>query len=418
MRGKKLWFMLSLALILPAQVAAANKLTALHVFKGFADGAEPVGGLTFDAAGNLYSTTTIGGDSSNCGTQGCGTVFELSPNSDGTWTESVLHSFTGADGFIPMGALVFDAAGNLYGTTKGGGASPNCQGGTRGCGTVFELSPNLDGSWTESVLYSFTNAADGALPLAGVILDTAGNLYGTASSGGASQSGVVFKLTNGGGSWTESTLYAFTDGADGGGPSAGLVFDAAGNLYGTTIAGGNLKDQVCYLAGCGVVFKLTPNSDGTWTETTLRRFPHFGGAHPQAGVIFDTAGNLYGTTPDGGNTDGEGVVFKLAPQSNGSWKETVIHRFGGRAHPYAGLTFDAAGNLYGTTYQGGSSTDGVVFKLTPQSGTGWSLSDLVGFHANPEAFPVGSLIFDNTGNLYGMNYEGNHNYGTVFKLIP
>jgi uncharacterized repeat protein (TIGR03803 family) len=230
-------------------------------------------------------------------------VFKLAPNPDGTWTESVLYSFTGgADGGSPWAALVFDAAGNLYGTTWVGGAD--------GKGAVFKLTPNPDGTWTESVLYSFTGGADGAYPAAGVIFDAAGNLYGTTGGGGADDNGAVFKLTpDPDGSWTESVLHSFTGGADGGGPVTALIFDAAGNLYGTTAGGGSRLLNICRGLGCGVVFELTPTSTG-WSETVLNEFLGKA-ADPEAPVIFDPKGNLYGTTWSG--TGNYGVVFEITP---------------------------------------------------------------------------------------------------------
>jgi uncharacterized repeat protein (TIGR03803 family) len=298
-------------------------------------------------------------------------VWKLAPNPDGTWgTLTVLHEFTGgADGAFPYAGLVFDAVGNLYGTT-GSGGSTACM---DGCGVVFKLAPRPEGTWTESVLYTFTGGADGDGPLAGLIFD-AGDLYGTTVGGGASDEGVVFKLApNSHGTWTESVLYSFTGGADGAHPYAGLVFDAAGNLYGTTYASGAYNN--------GVVFKLTPNPEGTWTESILHTFTGGAdGATPYAGLIFDAAGNLYGTTDLGGggtactsgsgHMTGCGVVFKLAPKPDGSWTESVLHTFTGGAdgaNPYAGLIFHAAGNLYGTTTHGGFDNNGVVFELTPTS---------------------------------------------------
>jgi len=254
-----------------------------------------------DIIGDLYSTTAFGG-----GGQG-GTVFKLTPNLDGTWTESVLHSFTGTDGEHPDAGLIFDAAGNLYGTTFNGGISGgSCP---SGCGVIFKLRRNSDGTWTESVLHSFT-------------------------------------------------------GADGANPFAGLIFDAAGNLYGTTTIGGNPSCS----NGCGTVFRLTPNSDGTWTESVIHSFANHPAATPFAGLIFDAAGNLDGTTDLGGNAGG-GTAFRLTPNSNGSWAFRVLHVFQGKSalRPHDNLILDKAGNLFGTTEFCGSGTgcDGVVFEITP-----------------------------------------------------
>ncbi len=322
----------------------------LHTFGHGTDGAAPYAGLIFDAAGNLYSTTWQGG------TYDYGTVFELTPTGGGGWTENVLHSFNhnGTDGYSPIPGLIFDAAGNLFGTTSAGG-SYNC--GLYVCGTVFELTSG----GTETVLHSF-NGTGGAFPIAGLIFDAAGNLYSTTEYGGDYDYGTVFELTSGG---AETVLHSFNNnGTDGYEPSAGLIFDAAGNLYGTTSEGG--------LYGYGTVFELTPTGGGSWTEHVLHSFNNNGtdGYEPSAGLIFDAAGNLYGTTSEGGTycePDGCGAVFELS-LGRGGWTETVLYSFSGGtdgAVPWAGLIFDAAGNLYGTTAEGGTYAYGTVFQLTP-----------------------------------------------------
>jgi len=321
--------------------------STLYCFKGFPDGSGPIGPLILDAAGNLYGTTQWGGTSAYWGV-----VFKLTPTTNGAWKESVLFSFDWANGAQPRGGVIFDAAGNLYGTTEEGG--PN-----GGLGTIFELTPNTDGTWKESVLHSFAGA-DGAGPYNALTFDKTGNLYGTAWYGGAYGNGAVFKLAiNSDGSTTESTLYNFQGGGDGRGPF-GVVFDAAGNLYGMTQSGG----IGCPYVGCGVVFKLTPNPDGTWTESVLHMFTGGSdGSSPYAGVISDATGNLYGTTYTGGCA-GNGVVFRLTPTSNG-WHETVLHCFSGYgAFPWAGLTMDGAGSLYGTT-SSGRNNSGLVFEIAP-----------------------------------------------------
>jgi uncharacterized repeat protein (TIGR03803 family) len=419
MRQERLWFMLggilavlAMALMLPTGAVAASTYKVLY---RFIYGANPHAGLIFDAAGNLYGTTTRGG------AYGGGTVFKLTPNSDGTWTESVLHSFaTGEDSRYPQGNLIFDAAGNLYGTTSGGEQD--------GSGTVFKLTPNSDGSWTESVLYAFCslkNCTDGASPFAGLIFDQAGNLYGTTAVGGATGGGTAFKLTpNSNGSWMEGVLYSFcslTNCADGYEPSAGLIFDQAGNLYGTTASGGEQD-------GSGTVFKLTPNSDGSWTESVLHSFTSTpDGANPFAGLIFDAAGNLYGTTTAGGSNKcggGCGTVFKLKPNSDGTWTESVLRRFAGHlaATPYAGLTFDVAGkNLYGTTEFGGGQDGGSVFKLAPNSDGGWAYSVLHDFQFDPAGYPVSDPVLDKAGNLYGTTAQcgtASNCSGVVFEITP
>jgi uncharacterized repeat protein (TIGR03803 family) len=215
----------------------------------------------------------------------------------------VLHKFSGADGSSPVGGLIFDAAGNLYGTTANGGTF------TGETGVVFKLQPNQDGTWTESVLYNFTGASDGGFSFAGLTFDAAGNLYGTTLGGGTHGYGVVFKLTpSASGTWTESVLHSFTGGSDGGLPWGGVIFDTAGNLYGTANDRGN---PACTF-GCGVVFKLIPTPKG-WTETVLHSFAGVG-KYPEASVIFDPAGNIYGTTSnDPTTTSPFGVVFEITP---------------------------------------------------------------------------------------------------------
>ena len=292
-------------------------------------------------------------------------VFKLTPNTGAGWTQSVLYSFTGGkDGAYPSGVVVFDQAGNLYGTAGGGDLS-QCQG--SGCGVVFKLTHSVGGSWTESVLHRFTGGKDGANPI-WVILDQTGNLYGTAPQGGANKSGVAFRLTpNADGSWTYKVIHQFGGRKDGLFPNS-LIFDQAGNLYGTAMGGGANWD--------GNVFKLTPSADGSWTEKVLHWFNRVDGAYPNGGLVFDQGGNLYDTTSNGGNNNfcegGCGVVFKLTPNADGGWKETVLHDFksgtGGK-WPQAGVIFDKAGNLYGTTLSGSQRkidpTFGSVFEITP-----------------------------------------------------
>jgi uncharacterized repeat protein (TIGR03803 family) len=390
---------------------AASHHKTLYKFTGSPDGDNPDACLIFDQAGNLYSTTMNGG-------AGYGTVFELKPNLDGSWTESVLYNFMGEDGANPFAGLIFDQAGNLYGTTYRGGAG--------GDGTVFELTPNQDGSWTESVLHSFT-WSDGASPVGGVILDAVGSLYGTTTEGGTAGSGTVFKLTpNPDGSWTESVLHSFTGGGDGSYPDHGsLLFDGTGNLYGATAAGGK---GTCYVwaPGCGTIFELTPNVDGSWTEQVLHRFSGgTDGATPEPTLIFDQSGNLYGTTLLGG-AHGVGNVFELMPNPDGSWKEKVLHHFNGKngSQPWAGVIFDQAGNLYGTTIVGGNLSYcngggcGVVFELTPNPDGSWKESVRYRFIGKDASEPWG-LIMDAAGNLYGTTLIGGvKGRGAVFEITP
>jgi len=338
--------MIAIAMFMLAPGAwAASKYKTLHRFRG-KDGRQLEAGVILDAAGNLYGTTYGGGPA-------YGIVFRLTPKSDGSWSETVLYNFqSGFDGSLPAASLIFDAAGNLYGTTSEGGGA--CY-----CGAVFKLAPNQDGSWTESVLYSFMGGSDGADPVASLIWDSAGSLYGTTAGGGSFGNGTVFKLTpNQDGSWTESVLYSFMGGSDSGSPYASLIFDSAGSLYGTTAGGGSF--------GNGTVFKLTPNQDGSWTEQVLHGFNYKDGEYPSAGLIFDAVGNLYGTAASGG-AYGYGVAFEMRLKPSGKWGYRVLHSFADRpgALVLAGLTIDATGNLYGTTCGDGSKTFGSVFEITP-----------------------------------------------------
>jgi uncharacterized repeat protein (TIGR03803 family) len=270
-----------------------------------ADGLAGVSSLVFDEAGNLYGTTSLGGSSEVC-TLGCGVIFKLSP-ANGGWTENVLHSFKGGtDGRGPQSGLVLDGAGNLYGTTFGGGYYKNCNG--TGCGVVFKITSNGN----ETVLHRF-NGHDGSNPFAGLTFDQTGNLYCTTENGGKCSGfvcGVAFELiANTNGSWTENILRRFNGGPGGGVPTGSLIFDATGNLYGTTTQGGNFT--YCNI-GCGVVFKLTPNSEGGWNETVLYRLADHPGINPVAGLTFDAAGNIYGTTV-GNDGPNFGSVFEITP---------------------------------------------------------------------------------------------------------
>ncbi len=298
--------------------------------------------MILDGSGNLCGAAQAGG--TGCQGEGaCGTVFELSPNGSGGWTETIIYSFPsqGSEGFLPNPGLIFDQSGNLYGTTYERGSGDFAS--NYGCGTAFELSPNGSGAWMETRLYNFQGNSDGYAPTSGLIFDQAGNLYGTASAGGGTGCGgpgcgTVFELSpSGSGGWTEVTLYSFQDGSDGGSPVAGLIFDKNGNLYGTDLEG----DTACNSGiGCGTVFELSPNGSGGWTESPLYNFQGGSdGMFPFSGVIFDRTGNLYGTTVYGGGTacfDGDGcdVVYevtrepfaKLSPTSlafSRCWQESA-----------------------------------------------------------------------------------------------
>lgn len=405
-----------------AEAASTYNYSVLYSFcpeAGCADGQYPEAGLLLDSAGNLYGTTYAGGEANaKCAYSTCGTVFKVSS----TGQETVLYSFCSAvnctDGNQPQAVLIRDSAGNLYGTTAYGGAGVVNNGG----GTVFKIT-NTD---RETVLYSFCpvlECSDGYYIVAGLMEDTSGNFYGTAGFGGAKGHGAVFKVDT---SDNESDLYSFcsvascTDGAD---PYGGVISDSAGNLYGTTTSGGaNCVSN----NGCGTVFKV----DTTGKETVLYSFCSVGGtsctdgAYPYAGLIRDAAGNLYGTTAQGGNSGcylGCGTVFKI----DTTGKETVLHAFCSAsgctdgATPYASLIQDAAGNLYGTTDVGGAVNQGSVFKVdTSGNETVLYSFCLVSYpNCTDGQYTSSSLILDSAGDLYGTTQKGGANgYGTVFKL--
>jgi uncharacterized repeat protein (TIGR03803 family) len=419
-----------------AAQGTAPRYKVLYNFTGGAYGGGPTAGLIRDAAGNLYSTTSGGGNtSSSCpyGSQGCGVVFKLDPSGK----ETVLYTFSGGvDGGNPYTRLLRDAAGNLYGTTgSGGNTSSSCPYGSQGCGVVFKL----DSSGKETVLYTFSGGADGNYPVAGLIQDGSGNLYGTTTGGGntggscgGSGCGVVFKLDPQGDHY--KVLYAFTGGADGNSPFADLIQDADGNLYGTTNVGGYLG-SACGGIGCGVVFKLDPSG----RETVLHTFRLTDGASPLAGLVQDASGNLYGTTQQGGNTSsscpagagGCGVVFELDPRGH---HYKVLYAFTGGADgafPVGDLTLGQPGDLYGTSssggHYGGSCSGGffggcgVIFKM---HGSGKE-TVLHRFSGMDGEYPHGGLL-PYKGSLYGTASAGGNSgtscggsgCGVVFKLTP
>jgi uncharacterized repeat protein (TIGR03803 family) len=404
---------------LQSALAWAGSTEQVLLAFNYFDGAQPFSGsLVFDSAGNLYGTTSFGYNPA-C-PEGCGTVFELTPGSNGTWTHTILHGFKGgSDGFQPDGTLIFDAAGNLYGVTSHGG-NESCP---TGCGTVYKLAPGADGKWIKSILHSFSGQ-DGAFPLGGLTLDSAGNLYGTTWQGGSYQScpqsgcGVVFKLTPGRhGQWTETVLLAF-NGSDGSQPSGTLSFDASGNLYGVTPEGGNYT--ACPSVGCGVVFELAPGTKGQWTETVLHAFSGRDGFAPIGTLVFDVAGNLYGATSNIGES--YGMVFELSPGTGGTWTLTVLHVFTGKTAEYpTGVTLDAKGNLYGTTAES-STGDGIVYVLTGISGGKPDFKILHFFNANDGNSPQAAPILDAAGNLYGTTFWGGNlndcanGCGVVFEI--
>lgn len=408
--------------ILASAAWACAKFKVLHVFTGGADGAYPsnVPALIMDQAGNLYGTARGGGNFLCSDAGGCGLVFKLTPNQNGGWSETVLYSFLGGDdGSNPETGVIFDSAGNLYGTTFYGGPDD--------AGTVFQLTSSPDGTWTERVLHSF-NGTDGNQPFSSLIFDKSGDLYGTTFRGGTYGCGTVFELVpNGGGNWTEKVLHNFTCGADGSLPHGSLIFDALGNLYGTTRNGGKSGLSCAEdfgTPGCGLVFQLMPNSDGTWTEKVLHSFTGGkDGANPGGvRIIFDAAGNLYGTTSYGGAYGG-GNVFELTANADGTWTEKVLHQFTGGTDgnlPVVGLISDSSGNLYGTTWTGGTDKAGVAFELTLASDGKWRENVLHSFAGKSDGvIPQAGLVFDAKGTLYGASRGWSDPwFGSVYEISP
>jgi len=407
---------LALVIVLPLPVALtpaahAQTLTVLYTFAGGADGAWPYAGLTRDRAANLYGTTQ------GAGRHGYGTVFKLA-HTNSRWVFTPLYSFQGGiDGAIPRARVIFGPDGALYGTTQSGGGS-GCPGG--GCGTVFSLRPPPRACttalcpWATTVLHRFAGGSDGSHPGNGDLLfDRSGTLYGTTYNGGAYGQGVVFSLSLSNGAWTESVLHSFTGGNDGSYPYSGVIFDNAGNLYGAASAGGS--------GSYGTVYELTPAGAG-WQEKTLYSFPgESAGKCPVGGLIFDASGNLYGTTA-ASIYGPQGEVYELTP-SNGDWTLAHVAGLPGgmdSSGPVASLVMDAGGSLYGTApADPGGGDYGMVFQVFPDWYMRylWVFNDF-GMGFSKGYFPDGSLTLDANGNLYGTNQEGGAGYGVVFELTP
>ena len=402
-------------------VAQGQTFKVIHEFNR-ANGAYPQANLIQDSNGNLYGTASYGGV-----TNYYGDVFLLAPSGK----ETVLHSFAGSDGAVPyFGSLIRDAGGNMYGTTSSGGDLMCQASGSKGCGAVFKLAP--DGK--ETVLYSFVGGRGGYVPFRGLLLDAKGILYGTTSVGGTyDQGGTVFSVDSITGKHT--VLYNFNGPPDGQYPEAGLVQDAKGNLYGTTAFGGTVNSN-CGNQGCGTVFELKPGGKGGWTESILYSFTGGTDGYAPEQLIRDSAGNLYGTTNIGGGSScyngvGCGTVFKLSPGQKGGWIETVLYKFTGfpgkdGAYPYGVLALDSAGNLYGTTAMGGGSAAcspsgvtvgcGTVFKIDPHG----KETVLHRFALTDGANPYAGLVRDaKSGALYGVTSSGGGpGQGVAFKLVP
>jgi uncharacterized repeat protein (TIGR03803 family) len=373
----------------------------LYSFSGGNDGGDSATGLVFDLHGNLYGTTVVGGTSS------CGTVFELSPQQKPPWSEKVLYNFgCFSDGKNPYGGVTFDKHGNLDGSTVSGGSGGGCD--SYGCGTVFQLTAQA-----ESVLHSFTGGKDGFGPGGAVIFDGAGNLYGTTPDGGANSLGIVYEVTPHGSQGRERIIHAF-NGKDGAVGSLGPLLLSGKNLYGVTEEGG--------AHSAGTVFKLSPAGKKHWTLTTLysfKRTPN-DAAWPYGGLVADSAGSLYGTTYYGG-TKNLGTVFELKRNAKGAYHERVLYSFMGGSDgssPTSTLLLASSGDLYGTTSAGGSICDcGTIFSVNSTSGKEQVLH---AFGTGKDgAYPYYGLVKDASGNYYGSTVAGgNSNQGTVFEFTP
>jgi len=371
----RIFLAFDLTLLLFTNAVAAGHRKILHTFLD-EPAANPGSNLIFDGQGNIYGSTASSGRQA-CK---CGTIFRLSPEAGGQWGYRVLYQFKGKDdGGYPVGSLAFDDADNLYGVSA------------FGYGSIFKLTQQSDGSWTETTIYTFKGPPDGSTPYSGLTIDKFRSIYGTTREGGVNGLGAVYQLTpmsNGG--WSENVIYSFS-GQDGEYPWAEVIVDPSGNLYGTTIWGGNY--------GWGTVFKLTPNG-GNWTETVLYSFKA-GSAHglPAAGVYVDSLGNIYGTLSDNGTGYG-GAVFRLK------------------------LSGDTAGNLYGTTYVGGANGDGTIYKLSHMPSGEWKETVFLSFDYTDGANPANNPVtFDPSGDLFvatgaGGRHAGYDGYGVVLEIAP
>lgn len=395
----------------PTHAAGGPSETILYSFTGQGDGAYPYGALIFDQAGDLYGTTQKGG------THNAGTVFKLTP-SNGGWTETVIYNFGSHadDGGYPQSDLVFDPSGNLYGTTVSGGRYDD--------GTVFQLSPSSNGTWTETVLYSFACCSGDAFgPVAGVYLDASGNVFGTTEWGGTGPCqgenpgcGAFYELTKSSSGWKEAILYNFQGTPDSALPYGDLTRDSAGNFYGTTLWGGSFEYA-------GSVYKLSQAADGTWSNTVIftQNADESGPSGEIGAPALDSQGNLF--------ISSEGDAFELSPSSSGYIYADLYHYSGGiqPANPYSGLVWANPNVLYGTTSWGGggglnqcsSSGCGTIYKLKRTNGV-WQGSVAWRFRDSANGwYPTGNVILDKSGHLYGTTVNGGaYGYGVVYEITP
>jgi uncharacterized repeat protein (TIGR03803 family) len=389
---------LFLVLILAEIAQAVPREKVLYRFQGGSDGFEPMGTLVADQAGNLYGATSSGGTGSCQG--GCGTVFQLSRNSDGSWTKTQLYSFAGGgDGAFPNAGVTFDRNDNLYGTTLHDGAS--------GDGTVFRLSPptKQGDPWIETVLYNFVGNRDGEYCLGNLVFDGAGNLYGAALFGGAYQGGTIFQVVppQQGDLWSLNVLHQFMGVNDGFDPYGPVILDSQGAVYGTA------SDKV---------FRLTPPAAGhtDWTFKVLSSLPSF----TAVGALLRSGSALYGTTALGGATN-NGTIFQVTPQQGQSWKLTTLYEFKGGTdgfYPLNGLVADGAGNLYGVTASGGVNNQGTIFRLSSSNGV-WTKTVLHTFQGGSDGAEPSAGMIAGRRVFYGTTLSGgSSNNGTVFQVAP
>ena len=400
------WSLASLIVVL-VLCSIPSRAATYRVLYGFSGGSEGGGlysGVVIDGQGSLYGGTIGGGG-------GGGTIYEVRHNSDGTWTKSIIRNLDFQnDGGEPNGGMVFDAEGNLYSTTSNGGP--------QGFGTVFQLVPNPSGEWV-------LNLALDTGSHTGLAIDPAGNLFGLGAG--------AFELSPDPDGWTYQQIYGFQKEHDPGTFYSPMILDDAGNLYGASVGGGNGPPKCPGSGSCGTVFKLHPNPDGTWTEHLLHKFAAWDddGRYATGGVTRDAAGNLYGTTLEGGSHRnggrcrvGCGTIYKLARQPDGRWREDILYNFP-KDHdglfPSAAPTLDAAGNLYGTTEEGGDPvcTCGVIYKLTHNPDDTCTYTVLHRFHGTDGRDPAAPMVMDKKGNLYGTTISGGPGgKGVVFKVTP
>lgn len=419
-------FALAFALTISAHAQYTETLNIANL-----PGIYPGGTVTLDAAGNFYSTLT-GGGTGQCYPYGCGVVYEVPA---GTTSGNIIWDFSGTtDGGGPLTRLTPDGKGNLYGVGAFGGNMNACGG--QGCGVVFELSPTSSGTWTETVLYAFNDIPDGSYPTGGVAFDSKGNLYGATRFNGPNSCacGIVYKLSpTSNGPWTETVLHAFSGAFDGNSPYGMVTVDAHGNVFGSTLTGGTVN-TVC-THGCGVIYRLAPTTAGTYNFSRLFAFNGADGGSPNGDLVIDKSGNIYGATNSGGKTSSLcpftycGTVFELVKQTNGGWKQIVLHDFTGGsdgATPRDGVTLDSSGNVFGSAGYGGEQVCtglgyppgcGTAFEISPSS-TGWTFNAIYEFTGGDGEIPNGNLVISKSGNLFGTTEVGFSGYGNIFELSP